>query len=346
MIQQLMKQFLKLTIAGGVIVAIGGVLVAVDGNSGSVKPAEADILALNFAPASKSEKFVESMKSLGMEKPRVYDWNGNKMFFSTMETDRTPKQVLSDFQRKFVEDGVNSHAYNDVGPSVADFADASGWEDLPQDQRQAKSAIVGSKYERTSDYFNGGMVPTVVSSNYVAMAGMESKGSAKDGFDFLKEVKNRGSKRLTDSVGVARYIEAFQEGSKTRVTATWTDDKVDFNKFRGQGDGIGFTEDVPGCVGCDRLMRFVGESEKGYAANVFFSGQEVDQVVAFYDQALTNRGWKVAPSTLAMRAARDKGWMEDDGSELVSFARNGDFMTLLVFKTPEGRTSVQLIEAP
>jgi len=341
-----MKQFLKLTIAGGLIVSIGGAIVALDGPSAVVKPAEADILALNFAPASKSEKFVGSMKSLGMEKPRVYDWNGNKMFFSTMETDRTPKQVLSDFQRKFVEDGVNSHAYNDVGANVAQFADPSIWDEMTPEERQAKSAVVGRKYERSSDYFNGGMVPTVVTPDYVAMAGMESKGSAKDGLAFLKEVKERKSKRLTDSVGVARYIEAFKEGGKTRVTATWTDDKVDFNKFRGHGDGIGFSEDAPGCVGCDRLMRFVGESEKGYAANVFFSAQEVDQVVAFYDQALKNRGWRVAPSTLAMRAARDNGWMPDDGSELVSFARNGEFMTLLVFKTPEGRTSVQLIEAP
>lgn len=342
----LMKPFLKLVIAGGFIAAIGGAIVALDGPTASVKPAEADILALNFAPASKSEKFVDSMKSLGMEKPRVYDWNGNKMFFSTMETDRTPKQVLSDFQRKFVEDGVNSHPYNDLGPNVAEFMDVDKWKEMSPEERTAKSEVVGRKYDRSSDYFNGGMVPTVITPGYVAMAGMESKGSAKDGFEFLKEVKKRGSKRLTDSVGVARYIEAFQQGGKTRVTATWTDDNVDFNRFRGHGDGIGFSEDAPGCVGCDRLMRFVGESEKGYAANVFFSGQEVDQVVAFYDQALKNRGWKVAPSTLAMRAARDKGWMEDDGSELVSFARDGDFMTLLVFKTPEGRTSVQLIEAP
>ncbi len=346
MIRPLLKPMLKLAIAGGLIFSIGGAIVAFDGPTATVKPAEADILALNFAPASKSEKFVGSMKSLGMEKPRVYDWNGNKMFFSTMETDRTPKQVLSDFQRKFVEDGVNSHAYNDLGPNVAQFMDNDLWQKMSPEEREAKSAVVGRKYERTSDYFNGGMVPTVVSPKYVAMAGMESKGSAKDGLAFLKEVRSRGSKRLTDNVGVARYIEAFQEGAKTRVTATWTDDKVDFAKFRGHGDGIGFSEDAPGCVGCDRLMRFVGESEKGYAANVFFSGQEVDQVVGFYEQALGNRGWRIAPSTTAMRNARKEGWMPDDGSELVSFARKGDFMTLLVFKTPEGRTSVQLIESP
>jgi hypothetical protein len=175
---------------------------------------------------------------------------------------------------------------------------------------------------------------------------MESKGGAANGLEFLKEVKKKGSKRLTDNVGVARYIEAFRSGGKTRVTATWTSEDVDFNKFRNVGEGIGSTDKVPACAGCERLMRFVGESEKGYATNVYEASQSVDQVVAFYERAFAERGWRMAPSTQAMRNAEKQGWKEDDGVELVSFARDGEFITLLVHPDGTGRTSVQVIESP
>ena len=105
------KTAAKLAIAGTTIAGIGFAMVTFGGTKTPVKEAEADILALDFAPKSKSEKFVDSLKDLGMEKPRVYDWNGNTMYLSTMVTNRTPTEVLRDFQGKFVENGVNRAAH-------------------------------------------------------------------------------------------------------------------------------------------------------------------------------------------------------------------------------------------
>ncbi|MEZ4461905.1 MAG: hypothetical protein R3E66_19720 [bacterium] len=340
------KTAAKLAMAGTTIAAIGFAMVTFGGSKAPVKEAEADILALDFAPKSKSEKFVDSLKDLGMEKPRVYDWNGNSMYFSTMTTDRTPTEVLRDFQQKFVENGVNRAAHTTPVVPAANYGDPKTWKDLPPAKRKEAVQTYNDYLTRSGDFFGGGMVPTAITPNYVAMSGMESKKSAEDGFDFFKELKAKGSKRLTDSVGSARYIEAFKEGGRTRVTATWTGEDVDFNKFRNVGDDVGTTDKVPACVGCERLMRFVGKSEKEYATNVYNSSQSRQQVVDFYERSLGERGWRVAPATEAMRNAKAQGIMPDEGADLVSFARGGEFMTLLVYPTEDGKTGVQVVESP
>lgn len=340
-----MTNFAKVALAGATIGAIGVAMVTLQPNS-TVKQADADILALDFAPQSKTEKFVGSLQALGMEEPRVYDWNGNKMFFSTMETDRSPKQVLGDFQRQFVQDGVNKHAFTSMPEAAATYGHPSTWKNLSAQDRKAADEAWGDYINRGSEFFGGGMIPTVISSGYVAMGGMESKNGARSGIEFLKEVYQRKSRNLTDSVGIARYIEAFSDGGRTRVTATWTQENVDFKKFRNIGDNIGFTDKIPACPTCERMMRFKGESEDAYANNYYQADLSVEQVVAFYEQSLTARGWRVSPATQAVRNAEKQGWKPESDAELVSFARGGEFITLLVNPQADGKTSVQVVESP
>ena len=91
----------KLGVCAAVIVAIGAVI-ATFGGDDTVADAEADILALDWLPQSKHQRFVDTLRREGMSQPRSYDWNGNQVFFSTKTTDDSPFQVLRRLQDKFV----------------------------------------------------------------------------------------------------------------------------------------------------------------------------------------------------------------------------------------------------
>jgi len=340
------KTTFKLALAGLTILAIAMAMLTF-GPDQTVKSAEADILSFDFAPKTNTQKFQDSLSELGMDKPRKYDWNGNKMYFSTMVTDDEPLEVLYKFQKKFYDKGLNKEIYSGRSKAV-DARGRHASELTPAEQKQSVEHM-GDLYTKHGNFFTGGIVPHVVDRDYVSMSGMDSKSGAKQPMEFLKEVMDRKSPRLSDSVGAARVVEAFRESGRTRVTATWTDDEVDFSKFRNASTSgeTGGSATVPACMGCERMMRFEGESEKGYVSHAFQSKTQTKlDVIKFYNRALTNRGWLVSPATIAMQEAEHQGMRTPSNAELLSFTRDKEFLTLLIYTDDEGRTITKVMESP
>lgn len=339
----MLKTSLKLLVAGSTIAAIGWGILTMHPDQG-VQQADADILSLGFAPKGNTQKFQDSLDELGMDKPRQYDWNGNKMFFSTMVTDEEPLQVLDRMQRKFYEKGLNDKVYSGVqkAPLTKDLRPGN------KADQAAALAHVSESFEKNGNFFTGGIIPQVVTEDYVSMSGMDSKSNAKDPIAFIKEVHARKSSRLSDSVGAVRVVEAFREANKTRVTATWTDDEVDFAKFRNASNkpDVGGDAKIPACMGCERVMRFKGETDEGYTATLFQAkSMPKNDVVSFYTRAMTNRGWRMAPAALAMEAAEKQGLRAENSVEFLAFARGKEFVTILVYVDEEGRTIAKVMES-
>lgn len=343
---RLLRSTLKIGAAGATIFGIGWAILTFGGNA-EVKRADADIISFDFAPKTNTQKFQDSLDELGMEKARYYDWNGNKMAFSTMVTDDEPLVVLHELQEKFREKGLNDRIYS--GKSNAVDLRGRDVSELTPKEREAQMKHLEELYVKHSNFFAGGMVPNVVTRDYVTMHGMDSKGGAATGLDFIKEVRERGSSRLTDSVGAARTIEIFRESGRTRVAATWTDDDVDFSKFRNASNAaeVGGSSKVPACMGCERLMRFKGETEKGYAANLFHSDSQTKaDVVRFYKESMARRGWMLTPATKAMMAAEQVELKQKSDVEFLSFARGNEFVNVLVYTGSDGKTVAKVMEAP
>lgn len=351
---QTVKNSLKLIAAATTICGMGwGILTFGHDVRGTVAvpEAEADILAFDFAPKSKTAVFVDSLDDLGMEEPRAYDWNGNKMFFSTMTTPDSPRDVLSRFQDKFLADGLNTKSHRERKPFTGKLTDIHRIKNASPAEQKKFLKVFESQWSGNNDFFSGGIVPTMVTDDYIAMTGAVSRDSADTNLDFLKEVTTKGkSKDLLDHVAGMKNIEIFKLGSGSRVTAVWSDEEMDMNKFTdvrrpGQVSGA---SNVPACPGCDRLMKVSGESleEKGYVTTLFEGHSTKEDQIRFYRQAMGNRGWKESKAAEVLRKAEADGIKPSSSTDVMLFEREGKFMSFLVSPSEGGKTQVQVMESP
>ncbi len=340
----------KILLAGATIAAIWTLMLVVsDEGEPTVKEADADIMSLAMGGETNTDKFVDALDNLGMDEPRPYDWNGNKVFFSTQLTNESPEQVLVRFQREFVRAGINSKPFDDSVRPADSSIDPNRWQAMPKDQAEDASEQLEERWDRDSAFFGGGIVPITVDKDYVAMAGTVSKSQAKDGFDFLKELHKKKGKPLTEHVGAMRFIEATNVGKGTRVNAIWSDEDIEFSKFTAteKASNVSMSARIPSCMGCTRLMRFAGEAEEeqGYVMNIYEGTLSVGETVEFYERAMANRGWRLAKSTTMLRRLEQQGVKPRTNGEVLSFEKDGEFATILVH--PEaGKTSVQVMESP
>ncbi len=346
-----LKNSLKVTAAGATIFLIASSILTMERpTQPEVREAEADIIALNFAEESKTQKFARSMVDLGMEEPRSYDWNGNKVFFTTATTQESPVQVLRRFQDKFVEEGINERRWTRSLPRAEMAARPDQWSRLSADKREAAAEQLKTRFDRMTDFFGGGVVPTQISDDYVSMVGMESRGEAEDGLEFLTEVlQNGGYKEASGQVKAMRWVEAMREGNRTRISAMWSDEELDMEKFEEpkHAANVSPSATIPVCMGCVRKTRFAAESgEKGYVSNVFHGQLTPPDAARFYRMAMHHRGWKLSDSTRLLDLAERRGVKPPSDHEFLSFARGSDFATVLIYRGREGKTIVQVLESP
>lgn len=337
----------KLATAGATIFAIGwAILVLQPTPDEPVQKVDADIAMLGFGPKSDQQKFVDALMDEGLEKPRAYDHNGNKLFFSTTTTTETPRQVLARFQRAFVEQGLNDtvHLKPPTAPSGLEEFDI---EDPAVREQIAKDSVPRTAW--TNDYF-GGIVPTQVSEKMVVMAGATTNEESTNWRGFLTELRESqkaGELRdLGQGVKAMRYMDAVRESpGKTRVTAVWSDDEYDIGKFANIGD---FTDDlggdpsVPVCPGCERLMHFKGETEDAYDNHAFKApAHSMDQMLGYYREVLPPRGWKLSEADAILRRAELRGLKPPSDAQMLSFSKGARFLTVVAWES-DGKTSVHV----
>lgn len=348
MTMKLGTSLLKVGAAGATIFGIAwGMMVLQPQPSEPVATAEADIAFFNFGPKSDQQKFVDSLLAEGLEKPRAYDHNGNKLFFSTTTTSDSPRQVLERMQRRFVETGLNDAVHlSPPAPVPVDLRSA----DLDDPRvRAALEANNGPRKKWMNDYL-GGVVPTHVDDHSVMMAGATSIEGSEDGMAFAREVltarKDGTLEDLGQAVKAMRYVDAVREGSgKTRITAIWSDEEYDVEKIANiaePGEELGVDPEIPVCPGCERLMHMRGETEKDYGNHAFRApGHAVDQSIGFYRASLPGRGWKLSEATGVMKRAQLQGLMPPMGAQMLNFSRGGEFLTVVAWEQ-DGSTKIHI----
>lgn len=149
-------------------------------------------------------------------------------------------------------------------------------------------------------------------------------------------------------ISSVRAIEAFydEESNSTAVTATWSEQGFDmvsnFAEEFGWPEQAPVAGNVPACPGCQRTWSFGGHgAEKDYTANILYSGDSVDNVVNFYNDAYSRDGWKPTEATPAINALRERFPDEaPDGATWLQFSRGSEFVVFRVDPNSSGSTAM------
>lgn len=337
---RLVKNLLKVGAAGATIFAVGwGMLVLEPKPEAPVAEANADIFGFDFLDTSQQYKFAKSLKEEGMEKPRVYDHNGNTIYFSTMTTKEAPREVLERFQRRFVEEGLNKHVHYD-----RPMGDLHVYEELKADPalraRAKKESDANFAY---MDDYVGGMVPMMVSDDAFVMSGVTSNNESDDLDEYIEEtlaqkMVDPDHFDVGDNVKAMRYMDAAIENGHTRVTAVWSGGDYDPEKIVDQGGGdLNVNPDIPVCPGCTRQFHLEGKTESEYAQHGFNGyNMSVDQVIAYYERSLVAKGWERSDTQYVMEVAEQQGYKPVEDVQMRQFARGTDFLTVTAWPTTEG----------
>lgn len=351
------RTIFKLALTGSMVCAIGwGVLTFSGDPAQPTQTAEADITFMNFAPMSKHEKFVKTLRNQGFEKPRRYDWNGNKFYFTLKHTKKTPIEATRDLQRALKKSGVNKLAHLNA-PGQLDMNMILDPKKMVKKSKAEREAYVNNLLnhkQRLDDFFGGGMVPFRMDKGHTTMAGVQLKKAPKNGdslnmvTQIVKDIKNK--RKLDDNISRLYNLEAFRSpGSrKTTMTAMWSQKNIDLNKFD-KDKMTNHNKNIPTCNGCVRTMSFRAQKEeKGYANNVFMSKTlNPKEAHNYYQRALGSRGWKRADSTEFLRRAQKDGLMPKFGGSIESYAKGKKFITVMTHRSeldPKS-TVIQVMES-
>jgi hypothetical protein len=344
----------KVLAATAVVWAAGLAVISFSNRGGEsidigVQEAEADIWGLTFADRSKHESFIKVLEETGMEQPREYDWNGNRVFFSTMTTSQSPRSSLRAFQDEFVRKGVNQKAHYDR-PGMKNIG-LLEQTDVTPGESKAFGDDIGQFMAWQDDFWGGGVVPMVGNDDHFQMMGGTSgDGESDSALDVVSRMTDKGA-NYNHGIKAMRYVDAYREGpNRTRITAIWSDEDLDLMKFANKEkyeDKTYNTSTVPACAGCERKMRFKGKgAENSYASNIDEGTQNPDAMIDYYDRALRNRGWQKSDSTRIMQEARTSGIMPNDIGQILVYSRGKDFITVTAQPTSENKTLVQIMEMP
>lgn len=295
--------------------------------------AGADIVTSSFAPKTKQAKFVDSLQEYGFSQPRMYDYDGNTVFFSTKTTRKSPSIAAREMQEIFHKNGVNDRVYNGIPQFYLDPED--------KDDPEAFEKAMGG-YEHL---MSGQMVPVKWERNSVAMGGLEMEGNP-DSLEVL-EAFTKG-RNILEGVKRVRYVDAFRSEptEKTSMTATWSDGDLDFDKFASNSRP---DRTVPACPGCDRIRRFGGSGEESpYVENVFATNHPPEKMRKFYREALKARGWELSEASALLSVMEEMGFKESDrGKRFDAYARAGVFLHVLTYVDPaSGQTRVHVMRGP
>lgn len=287
--------------------------------------AHADITDFGWmAPASHTEKFVNTLDRLGHEKPRTYNYNGTEVFFSVNTSKKTPRELFLDYQQEFVRQGVNDKVY--PAGSLSAFKRQSPEERGEQSLSRARALLTGN------------MIPLHLESDGFVLGGATIKGNPKSAEE-LEKMHFDTSKPIVpfhELFGAHHYVQADWDplNKITTVTASWGDENFDAHlalpkEWGGTPEKSPPDTEVPTCIGCERLSRFAGiANERPYVYQIFKARQSAQAILNFYEQALTRRGWAQTDTSRITQKALKYTIYSNVPYTLVQYARNREFVTI------------------
>lgn len=259
-----MKAMLKLLAAGTSIAAIALVVVAV-GPTGEVAESQADIVDFTFFESTPSARFAAALEQLGHEEPRAYRIGQETVYFSARPSDRPADRLAEEYQRAFVQHGVNSALRLEPTMPVA-----------PEARVMLQGEIV--TFSAREDFFSmgGGVLDGLPESPEQLKAAIEA---------------NR-EKPFEGVFKGFRHVEARRRDGRTIVTAAWSDDDFNVQDAVATGPADPDVPVCPGCVARPSVETLANDVDR--TIHHFESTQSGPAVMRFYHRALVDRGWKTS----------------------------------------------------
>ena len=166
----------RVALTAAVVVGVGAAIVVLspaergsEGGQGEgvgVQSSRADVLWPLMTARSHTQRFAGALDDLGHEPPRVFDLNGNEVFFSTRTTHKRPDELVAEYQRAFVERGINSRIHRESTQQLSALDPSEA-----VDERLA---------ERAAAAVEGEILPEISNSDYMLMTGMLMRRVSRD----------------------------------------------------------------------------------------------------------------------------------------------------------------------
>lgn len=211
----------KITVAGASIWGISLAVLSI-GPEGEVAKSEADVWEFGVFQTSESQKFARALEALGHEPPRVYDNNGNTIFFSTRMTTAEPHELVQEYQHAFVAEGVNREVHLTT-PDVAAMLNPEG-----EDAYHA---------ERHEDLLTGEVLPFAADPHYMMMGGGLMRGAPVNVEELNRQLDHANEQNMADIVAMVEQAYFGCGGSQEVLDAA-------IHKVRAEAG-----EDVAKCEG-------------------------------------------------------------------------------------------------
>lgn len=323
----------KIGLAGATITAVAAAILILSPSKEvvQVQESQADIALLDLAPESNTQRFAAALDKLGHEPLRVYNFNGNEVYFSSATSSKRPEELMRDYQDEFVRQGINERAYNAKDIPAAKLSKID-----PDTADEAQGKIWRNQMDVHEAMLSGQIVPLYVSDKGFVLNGAILDGAKdRDALTriYKESAESQQSRPFASILKGYRNIEAEwnEETRTTDVTAVWTDERYDARRLLAKEDGgtdEGRAGDplVPVCLGCEQVTSIAGSGvEEGYHQQVMTSNHSVSHVADFYTRTLPSRGWSEEPySAMSRKIDQHQG-------------RNRQDMNLLSFTHPSGR---------
>ena len=317
--KELMTGAARVCVAGMVIVGAGWAILTLNPPTESadgqgvtlVTEGHADIVTSSLADRTSTQKFASAMENLGHEAPRVYDYNGNTVYFSTREVQgKRPEEILQEYQHEFVVQGINSKQY--LVPAMVKELNQPEGQEKPSEELQ-------EMYEAAA---HGEILPQMVTSTHMSMGGAEYMHPSEGGDDALQEtmatrtakLERYGEKFRTAYVAcgkdenyfdteVARRVEAAEaaEGSMEEAAkkmgmalakektscagGVCSDEQAEYEAVARKMDAMrGIFEEDKSLLGCEQINTLFGEIAEESTAQFEARVRAIRQIEAFYDE--------------------------------------------------------------
>ncbi len=301
-------------IAGaGAIVATIAFAIAVVGTDGPVSESHADLTWLSPFERSNTDRFEAALDRLGHSEPKEYDLNGNRVYFSTAISRKTPESLLLDYQEEFRRQGLNDRLYREV--------------------------MTGQARETTEAGLTGSVVPLAISRDRVILAAAIPANHADDAQGLAENFQAAADP--TELFRGHRFIEIVRrpDSRHTSIVATWSDEDFDLGAMEPEADSMrgSFDVEVPACPGCVRLTRFAESGHGTGRVDMAFMGpQGIDETLRFYQQAMASRGWQPTDLGATMGAIQEHFDTQTPTGDSLHFSRGSQELSLIF--TPDPRT--------
>lgn len=301
-----------------VCIALIGIAV---GSDGQVQETRADIVVLDQAERPKTEQFSRALTALGHPTPRVYELNGNRIFFSVHQAEGTPVQLLARYQDEFVRQGLNPQPFY-------------GMDDAEYMQRKR----VG---------FTGGVVPMSLDDQAVIMGGVERRDRRDHPLALVRAlVPGQGPDELFDGYRWVE-IEGLPGRARSTITATWSDEGFDYQKMFPESwsrPGKGVDPRIPICAGCQRVNQLGERARAGtHESYVFVTDSTRAELERFYRRRLAEQGWELSQNFSLYQQLIEEVALEGSEMKPMEFRRDDLLLDVQIFPFEDHKMAVRTV---